>query len=431
MTSPAPDSPLRIALVGVGTVGSGVAELVERQGDRIARRAGRPLTITRAVVRDPAKRREHLPAAALTTDPIAAATASDVDLVCELIGGTTLARDVVAAALQAGKDVVTANKALICEHGPDLFAIAREHGRSISFEAAVAGGIPVIATIAASMTANQIEGLAAILNGTSNYILTEMLAGQQPYETALKAAQDLGYAEADPTFDVDGTDAAQKLTILAQLAFGTRATPDRFERSGIDRVTLGDLENAAELGFKVKLLATAALTGPADDARLALSVQPTLVRESRPLAQVDGAYNVVEISGDAVGRVMLTGPGAGRLPTASAVVADLIDVATGRAAQTFARLDLRTDAHRLLPPEKVRQRYYLRMSIRDEPGRFAGIAQRLGDNGISIASVIQHEGDGQAGHEVPLVVMTHEATAEAVAKAMDGIDCLCLPVVPD
>ena len=427
-------SPLRVALIGAGTVGGGVAKLLDEQADRIARRSGRPLQITRAVVRDTSKARPNLPGVTLQTDPIAAATADNVDIVCELIGGVDTAKEVVLAAVAASKDVVTANKALICQHGPELYAAAREHGRSISFEAAVAGGIPVIATIASSMTANQIEGIAAILNGTSNYILTAMLAEEQSYGDALADAQKLGYAEADPTMDVDGTDAAQKLSILAQLAFGTRVTPDAFPTSGIESVTLADLEYAAELGFKIKLLATAKLTSAGEAGRLALSVQPTLVRASRPLAQVDGAFNVVELTGDAVGRVMLTGAGAGQMPTASAVVADLVDIASGRAAQTFARLDLRTDVRGLLPAREMRQRYYVRLTVPDEPNVLAGIAKRLGDERISIASVIQHEGDGdggEAGQPVPLVVMTHAAAQDAIDRALDGLDCVCLPVITD
>ena len=441
--TPSDQTPLRIALIGVGTVGSGVARLLDEQADRIARRSGRPLQITRAVVRDPSKARDHLPGVTLSTDPIEAATADDIDLVCELIGGVTTAREVILAALRAGKHVVTANKALVCEHGPELDAAAHEHGVSLSFEAAVAGGIPVISTIASSLTANQIEGIAAILNGTSNYILTEMLARGQSYDDALAEAQRLGYAEADPTFDVDGTDAAQKLSILGQLAFGTRATPDQFTRAGIDRLTLPDLEYAAELGFKIKLLATARLSSTGPAGRLAMSVQPTLVRDSRPLAQVDGAFNVVELTGDAVGRVMLTGPGAGQMPTASAVVADLIDVASGRAGETFKRLELRTDARELLPPSEVRQRYYLRLTVPDRPSVLAGIARRLGDERISIASVIQHEGDGtgdaandESGDDaseatVPLIVMTHAASRDAIDRALDGVDCVCLPVAAD
>ena len=426
------ETPLRVALVGAGTVGSGVVRLLtgEQEAGRVARRAGRPIALHQVLVRDPSKDRglpADVPVAAYSPEALAV---DDVDVVCELIGGTTVAREVVTAALKAGKSVVTANKALMATHGPELFTLARENGASISFEAAVAGGIPVIATIAASMTANQIQGLAAILNGTSNYILTEMLSRGQSYEDALKAAQDLGYAEADPAMDVDGTDAAQKLCILAQLAFGTRVTPADFQQDGIESITLGDLEYAAELGFKVKLLATARLTSDKPSAQLELHVQPTLVRESRPLAQVDGAFNVVEITGDAVGRVMLTGPGAGQMPTASAVVADLIDVASGRAERTFARLDLRTDAHALLPSKDVRRRYYLRLAVPDEPGVLGRIAQRLGEQNISIASVIQHEGDGSAdGRTVPLIVMTHGTSEAAMFTAIEGLDCVCLPVM--
>ncbi|MFO1093494.1 MAG: homoserine dehydrogenase [Planctomycetaceae bacterium] len=283
-------NPIRVGLIGLGNVGTGVARLLTEHADRIARRAGRPVVVTRVAVRNSSRPRHvTMDARLVTTDPLAVAGAEDVDVVVELMGGLCPARKVVHTALEAGKDVVTANKALLCEHGPELFAAARQRGRCLAFEASVAGGIPIIGVLGQSMTANQITAIEAIINGTSNFILTEMFRTRASYEDTVTEAQRLGYAEADPAMDVNGTDAAQKLTILAQLAFGTRVLPGEFPVQGIDRIEQTDLVYADELGYAIKLLATARLT----KGELEMHVQPTFIRHGRPLAQVNGAHNMI------------------------------------------------------------------------------------------------------------------------------------------
>jgi homoserine dehydrogenase len=326
--------------------------------------------------------------------------------------------------LDAGKDVCTANKALLAEHGPELFDRARELGRSISFEAAVAGGIPIICAIGQSLTANRITSIRGILNGTSNFITTQMEEQGTDYAAAVAAAQRLGLAEADPTMDVDGSDAAHKLAILAQLAFGARVSWRDIPRAGIDVLQTADMQYAKELGYRIKLIAVADLR----EDGLELHVSPTLVRMGKPLAEVREAFNAVRVKGDAVGRVFFQGLGAGQMPTASAVVADMIDTAVGRAALTFATLGLwsrRDDAAsvEVCSPERVKGRFYLRLTVDDHPGVIAKIASVLGSHEISIASVIQHEApEGGDGNAVPLVLMTHLAREGSVGSALEEID---------
>jgi homoserine dehydrogenase len=337
--------------------------------------------------------------------------------------------------LHGGKDVVTANKALLCEHGDELFAKARELGRTIAFEAAVAGGIPIIATVGQCLAANQITSIAAILNGTSNFILTQMIREGSPYHQALKQAQDLGYAEADPTLDVDGTDAAQKLVILAQLAFGVKAPLTAFPRKGIDTLELSDLRYAAELGYTIKLLAVARLVND----QLEMHVQPTLVKLHTPLAEIHGAFNAIALVGDVVGETWYSGPGAGQMPTASAVVSDLIDTIVGRTRLTFPRLELWRDPapYSLQPRERISSRYYLRFNVLDQPHVLADIADILGRNQISIASVIQHEApestaEGSPRHVVPLVIMTHrtsEGNLQAAEQQLAKLESISPPHV--
>lgn len=418
-------SALNIALIGLGTVGTGVAKILLEHADRIARRAGRPIVIRRAVVNDLAKPRDiELPPGVLTDDLQSVIKDEQIDVVIQLIGGIHPARGIAISLLEAGKDVVTANKSLLCEHGDELFAKAHEQGRCIAFEAAVAGGIPIVGCVGQSMSANQITSIEAILNGTSNFILTEMLAENRSYSEILGQAQELGYAEADPAMDVDGTDAAQKLVILAQLAFGTKVPLDAFPRNGIDALELADLLYADELGYRVKLLAVAKLA----DGRLEMHVQPTLVRRGRPLAKVEGPFNMIALEGDVVGKTWYSGQGAGRMPTASAVVADLIDVAVGRAAITFSRLDLWQEQPPIpvQPAEEITRRFYLRFNVEDRPHVIADIADILGRQQISIASVIQHEApeveenQGKAETHVPLVIMTHRTT-EGRMRAADSL----------
>jgi homoserine dehydrogenase len=325
--------------------------------------------------------------------------------------------------LESGKDVVTANKALLAEHGPELFDCARRLGRSIAFEASVAGGIPIIANISQCLSANQIVSLRGILNGTSNFILSEMEERGADYASAVREAQRRGYAEADPTLDVDGTDAAQKLAILAHLAFGAWVQWSEIPRVGIDAVDPADLRFAQELGYRIKLLAIAQLVVGG----LELHVSPTLVRVGQPLAEVRAAYNAVSVVGDAVGRVFFHGLGAGQMPTASAVVADLIDTAVGRTRITFRTLELwsrRESRVALADHATVRGRYYLRFTVEDHPGVLADIAGILGRQQISIASVIQHEAEDENGQSVSLVIMTHAAPEGSAQAALAEIDRL-------
>jgi homoserine dehydrogenase len=425
--------PLGIALIGCGTVGSGVARLLLEHPERLAARAGRRLALRRVVVRDPAKARDvSLPQDLLTTDLRRVLNDPGVAVAVELVGGTDWARHAVLDLLAAGKDVVTANKALLAQHGAEVFDTARRHGKAVAFEASVAGGVPIIAALAQSLAANQILALQGILNGTSNFILTAMSAQGQSYAAALAEAQRLGYAEADPTLDVDGTDAAHKLAILAQIAFGVAVPVSAIDRRGIAGLHEMDIRCAHELGYTVKLLAEAWL----NERRLALHVSPVLLRHATPLAQVRGAYNAISVVGDAVGDTLYYGRGAGQMPTASAVVADLIDLAVGRGQRTFQTLRLWSDngsSITLQPSATVRSRFYLRLMVEDRPGVLADIAQVLAQQQISISSVIQPEApDGHEGDTVPLVIMTHTALTgsfRAALAAVDRLGCVTAPSV--
>jgi len=415
---------LGIAMIGCGTVGGGVARLLSEEKERLSLRSGKNLVLRRVVVRDPAKPRPHVPRELVSTDVQSAIHDPSVAVVAELMGGVTSAKEIVLSALAAGKHVVTANKALLAEHGGEIFETARRHERVVAFEASVAGGIPIVAAILQSLAANQITAIQGILNGTSNFILSSMADHGQSYAEALAAAQKLGYAEADPTLDVDGSDAAHKLAILAQIAFGVSAPFPSIERIGISDLHAMDLRFAQELGYTIKLLAEAWL----DDRQLALHVAPVLLRHSDMLAQVRGAYNAVQVVGDAVGEMMFQGAGAGALPTASAVVADLIDIAVGRAQRTFQAARLWSPNHRGFAPrapEGVRSRFYLRVLVQDKPGMLADVARMLADQQISIASLIQHEAlEEHQGQVVPLVIMTHYAPTGKFRRAVAQINSL-------
>jgi homoserine dehydrogenase len=414
----------KVAIVGLGTVGTGVARLLVEHGDRIARHAGRKLVLQHVVVHDLKKSRKiELPRGMFSVDIQKIAADPDISVVALLIGGLEPARTIMLELLAAGKDVVTANKALLAAHGPELFDRARDLGRSIAFEASVAGGIPIIANLSQCLSANQVQSIHAILNGTSNYILTQMEAHGTSYADAVHEAQRLGYAEADPTMDVDGSDAAQKLAILAHLAFGARVSWNDIPRQGIDTLDLADLRYAKELGYRIKLLAVAQLA----DGELELHVSPTLVKLGSPLAEVRGAYNAISVVGDAVGRVFFSGLGAGQMPTASAVVADIIDTVVGRSALTFRTLELWSKhGPRVAARDygRVAGRYYLRFSVADQPSVLAEIAGLLGKQNISIASVIQHEAEEGNEGVVPLMIMTHNTTEGAMGRAIEAIDRL-------
>ena len=411
----------KVALVGMGTVGSGVARLLLDYGDRTARHAGRTLWLEAAVVRDLDKARDvELPAGVLSTDLTKITGNPEIKVVALLIGGLEPARTIMLQLLESGKDVVTANKALLAEHGAELFDRARELGRTIAFEASVAGGIPIILGVAQGLTANRLQSLHAILNGTTNFILDTLEKTGATYAAAVAEAQRLGFAEADPTLDVDGSDAAQKLSILAHLAFGARVDWREIPRTGIDTLDPLDLRYAKELGYRIKLLAVAQLTPDG----LELHVSPTLVKLGTPLAEVHGAYNAVSVVGDAVGRVFFHGLGAGQMPTASAVVADVIDVCVGRAAITFRMLKLWSKEEPRVHPrdyDRVPGRYYLRFDVIDRPGVMAEVTGILGKHEISIASVIQHEPAEGTDGCVSLVIMTHVSTEGAARRAVEEI----------
>ena len=424
----------KVALIGMGTVGTGVARLLIDHGDRTARHAGRTLWVDSVVVSDVRKARDYeLPKGVLTDDLSRVLKNPDIKLAAMLVGGVEPARTITLQLLESGKDIVTANKLLLAEHGPELFDRARELGRSIAFDASVAGGIPIITNIGQCFSANQILSLRGILNGTTNFIVSQMEEQDADYAVALKEAQRLGYAEPDPTMDVSGGDAAQKLAILAHLAFGARVHWSEIPCVGIDTLDAADMRYARELGYRIKLIAVAQLhdkvvgtlrvpTG------LELHVSPTLVKVGTPLAEVRAAFNALQVVGDAVGPVFFHGLGAGQMPTASAVVADMIDTAVGRTGITFRTLNLWSQDEARVHPLDHKQlpgRYYLRFTVEDRPGVLAEIAGVLGKHHISIASVIQHEPNTSgAASVVPLVIMTQQAKEGAAQAAVAEIDRL-------
>jgi homoserine dehydrogenase len=411
----------RIALLGLGNVASGVVKILTNQSEMVTRRAGQTFEIRHVVVQDESKPREvEIGSDRISTDWKTAVADAEVDIVVELIGGTDVAYEAVSAAIKNGKHIVTANKALLSEHGTELFAAARQAGVCIAYEAAVAGGVPIIATLQSSMTSNQVISIEAILNGTSNFILSEMLNKSRTYADVLAEAQTLGYAEADPSMDVDGTDAAQKLILLTQLVHGKTVGLNEFPRQGIDTLELADMQYADEMDYRVKLLAVSRVHKD----QLEMHAGPTLVRKHRAVAQTDGPLNIVELQGDSVGTLTLSGAGAGQMPTASAVVADMIDVASGRAQATFPRLELWNESSiTVLPAEQIERRYYLRFNVEDRPHVIADMTDILGRHNISLATIMQHESPEVEGTDnggvpiVPLVFMTHRTFEGNVRRA--------------
>lgn len=414
----------KVAIIGLGTVGAGVARILLDHGDRTARHAGRVLWLEKAVVRDLSRARDcELPEGVLTDQLQEVIDDPEIQVVAQLIGGLEPAKTIMLQLLEAGKDVVTANKALLAEHGPEIFDRARELGRCVAFEASVAGGIPIIANVSQCLSANQVTSLHGILNGTSNYILSSMHEESgSDYAATVADAQRLGYAEADPAMDVDGTDAAQKLAILAHLAFGARLDWRDIPRIGIDQVDPLDIQYAKAMGYRIKLLAAADLR----NGRLDCEVTPTMVRAGTPLGEVGGPFNAVLINGDAVGPLFFHGQGAGQMPTASAVVADMIDVAVGRTALTFHTLKLWSgDKGRVDQADFAEStgRRYVRLMVEDHPGVLADVTKAFGDEGISIASVLQHE-RLESAEVLPLVIMTHAASEAAIDRACSTIEAL-------
>jgi homoserine dehydrogenase len=417
---------LKIAVAGLGTVGGGTLQLLERQADLVALRAGRRIVVTAVSARDRQRDRGvDLSAVRWYEDAVAMAADPEIDVVVELIGGSGgVALQVIEAALAHRKPVVTANKALLAEHGTRLAASAEAAGVALLFEAAVAGGIPVIKALRESLAGNRIARVYGILNGTCNYILTTMRESGREFAEVLAEAQTLGYAEADPRFDIDGIDAAHKLAILASVAFGRPVDLPGVYAEGIRHVSRLDIDFAEELGYRIKLLGIARLT----DHGLEQRVHPCMVRRGTPIAAVEGVFNAVVAEGDFVGRMVLEGRGAGAFPTASAVASDLIDIAAGRLVPAFG---VPTAALNPLPGaamERHQGAYYIRLMVVDQPGVIAAVAAALRDEQVSLASMIQR---GRApGEAVPVVLTTHDTEEAAMRRALDRIAALAAVLEP-
>ena len=409
---------VKVGLLGLGTIGTGVAKILIKKQEMIERAVGKKIELVKICDRNMSNDRGlGLPAGMLTDNVSEIMDDPEISIVVELIGGTTVARDFVLMALEKGKNVVTANKALIAKCGEELFEKAREKGVTIGFEASVGGGIPVLASIQTSLQANRIESIQAICNGTCNFILSEMESKNAAYADALKEAQRLGFAEANPTLDVDGSDSTQKLAILAQLAFGVKVDWQTIPRDVVDAI---DVLFARELGRKIRLLAIAERT----EKGLVLKVAPTLVPENSNLAMVTNAFNAIRIVGDSVGPVFYQGWGAGQDPTASAVCSDVIDSALGRTKITFDSLRLWSDEREAVPildAKEIKSRAYIRFNVEDRPGVLAEISAALGKRGVSIAAMLQHPKENMDDKLVTIILMTYEAPAAALQEAIDEL----------
>jgi homoserine dehydrogenase len=414
-----------VGLAGLGTVGASVVRLIERQRTALAARCGRPIEIVAVSARSKAKNRGiDLKQFRWVADPVALARDPGIDVFVELIGGERdPAKRAVETALAAGKSVVTANKALLAKHGVKLAALAERHHVALNFEAAVAGGIPIVKTLREGLVGNKLARIYGILNGTCNYILTRMEQEGLSFEACLADAQRLGYAEADPTFDIEGHDTAQKLAILASLAFGIKADASAIYVEGISSITPADLAAADELGYRVKLLGVAVATDKGIEQR----VHPTMVRKDSAIAQVMGVTNAVTVDADAVDAITLVGPGAGGMATASAVVADIGDIARGVRTPPFGRAANRLAAIRKAPMQRHEGGYYIRLLARDRPGTAATIAHRLAQQGISLESIVQRHAKTQGGDKpdkaapVPVILITYATTEDAVRKALAAV----------
>ncbi len=414
-----------IGLIGFGTVGSGAAKILCNQAELIARRVGVPLRLKRIVDLDVTSDRGMvLPQGILSTDLPGLLNDASIEIVIEAVGGYDFAKRVILEAIGKGKHVVTANKALLAVHGEDVFTAAHRAGVDVGFEASVGGGIPILRSLTEGLAANHCTSLVGIMNGTSNYILTQMKREGREFQDALAQAQAAGYAEADPTFDIEGIDSAHKLAIMVSLAYGTPVNVKEIYTEGIQRLTALDIRYASELGMTVKLLGVAKWCEGGIEAR----VHPTMIDKTAPLAQVHGIYNAIHVVGDAVGDVMFYGQGAGSLPTGSAVVSDVIDIARnvrkqacGRVPPTSFQMDGRVPI-RIRPMEELTTRYYLRCMVPDQPGVLSRIAGVLGNHAISIASVLQQ--GRQEGQTVPVVIMTHRASERSVQTAIREINHL-------
>lgn len=418
--------PIKVGLLGLGTVGGGTVNVFTRNAGEIARRTGRDIRITHAAAQKYDPDSIHgLDQIEVSDDAFAVVNNPELDIIIELIGGYSPAKELVLQAIDNGKHIVTANKALIALHGTEIFAAAESKGIMVAFEAAVGGGIPIIKALREGMVANRIEWLAGIINGTGNFILTEMRDQGRDFDEVLAEAQFLGYAEANPTFDVEGIDAAHKLTIMSSLAFGVPLQFEKTYTEGISRITQSDVTYAGELGYRIKHLGIARKT----ETGIEMRVHPTLIPERRLLANVDGVMNAVLVKGDAVGPTLYYGAGAGSEPTASAVVADVVDVARALAAGPESRvpyLAFQPGALSdlpILPMEEVETSYYLRMQAEDKPGVMAQVAGILGEAGISIEAIQQKEPEAGETH-VPLVMLTHQVQERQMNRALEKIEAL-------
>jgi homoserine dehydrogenase len=421
--------PIKVGLLGIGTVGGGTWTVLSRNQEEISRRAGRAIEISVVADKETEKAKKLTGGRArVTGDAFDVVRSPDVDIVVELIGGYGVARELVLAAIENGKHVVTANKALLATHGNEIFKAAQKKGVMVAFEGAVAGGVPIIKALREGLTANRIEWIAGIINGTSNFILSEMRDKGLPFATALAQAQKLGYAEADPTFDIEGVDAAHKLTIMSAIAFGIPMQFDKCYKEGISRLTQADIRYAEQLGYRIKLLG---ITKHVKEG-IELRVHPTLIPAKRLIANVEGVMNAVLVKGDAVGATMYYGAGAGAEPTASAVVADLVDVTRLHTADPDHRVPhLAFQPDRMsnvpvLPMDEVVTSYYLRMRVLDRPGVLADVTRILADASISIDAMIQRE-PGEGEEQVDIIMLTHPAREKNVNAAMAKIEAL--PVV--
>ncbi|MEX0959482.1 MAG: homoserine dehydrogenase [Burkholderiales bacterium] len=421
--------PIQVGLLGVGTVGGGTYTVLKRNREEIARRAGREIVVRMAAVRDVDKARRLVGKEIdLVTDPFQVVRDPGIDIVVELIGGTTIARELMLAAIENGKHVVTANKALLAKHGNEIFLAAQGKGVMVAFEAAVAGGIPIIKALREGLTANRIEWIAGIINGTTNFILSEMRDKGAGFAEVLKQAQELGYAEADPTFDIEGIDAAHKLTIMAALAFGVPMQLDKAYTEGIAGLTREDIRYAEEFGYRIKLLGITKRVAEG----IELRVHPTLIPYRRLIANVEGAMNAIVVKGDAVGPTLYYGAGAGAEPTASAVVADLVDVTRMHTADPEHRVphlafrpDRLSDTP-ILPMSEVQSAYYLRLRVLDQPGVLADITRILADLSISIEAMLQRE-PVEGEEAVDIIILTHMSREKNVDAAIQRVEAL--PVV--
>ncbi|MBX3495861.1 MAG: homoserine dehydrogenase [Parvibaculum sp.] len=407
--------PLRIGIAGLGTVGAGVVKILAARGEYLAAATGRRIEIVAVSARDSNKDRGiDLAGIRFERDPLALAAADDIDVVAEMIGGSEgVARDLVEAALKAGKHVVTANKALLAHHGAGLARLAEARGVALNYEAAVAGGIPIVKTMREALAANEIRSIHGILNGTCNYILTEMETTGRDFADVLKDAQALGYAEADPSFDVGGIDAAHKLAILTSLAFGTEVDFGAVQIEGIEKISATDISFAREFGYKIRLLAIAEKL----DSGIVQRVHPALVPEGTPLAAVSGVYNAVAVDGDRVGHMVLEGRGAGEGPTASAVISDIVDIARGLVLAPFIVPADRLKKLVQPPVDTHKKAFYLRVRAMDRAGSMAAITQALAQASVSIERIVQR-GDRQDGSgRLPVVFVTHETDEGTMARA--------------